>query len=344
MNSLQESIWNSYSGYASHLYQEIFQNGFRSYFWWLIIISLFFLTLEWVKPWRKNQPKFRKDFWLDFFYMFFNFFLFWLLIYHAASDVVVMFFNDVVLSWTGIDLQTTNPLVSSPMWVILLVGFVVRDFVQWWTHRLLHRIPFLWNFHKVHHSVQEMGFAAHLRYHWMETVVYRSMEYIPLALLGLNLHDFFIIHIFTIAVGHYNHSNISIGPKWTGLILSMAIALACILGIADISFLSASPVWLHISFVIGMAFFGYFILSRIMPYLFNSPEMHIWHHSRALPDDHQYGVNFGLSLAIWDYTFDTAYIPYSGRDIKLGFEGVEQFPSSFISQASYGISSRTKDH
>ena len=58
-----------------------------------------------------------------------------------------------------------------------------------------------------------MGFAAHLRYHWMETLVYRTIEYIPLALLGIGLYDFFIIHIFTLAVGHYNHSNITV-PGW----------------------------------------------------------------------------------------------------------------------------------
>ncbi len=340
MDSLLQGILDSYSGYANHLYQEIFFNGTRSYFWWLIIVSLFFLGLEWIKPWRKDQAKFRKDFWLDFFYMFFNFFLFWLLIYNAASDVVVMFFNDLVLSLTGIDLQSSNPLVSAPLWLILLVGFIVRDFVQWWTHRLLHRVPFLWNFHKVHHSVREMGFAAHLRYHWMETVVYRSIEYIPLALLGLNLHDFFIIHIFTLAVGHYNHSNISISPKWTGLFLCIVIGLSCILGIADISFLVDSSIALKLGFIIGLAFFGYFVLSRAMPYLFNSPEMHIWHHSKTLPDDHQYGVNFGLSLAIWDYAFGTAHIPHSGRDISLGFEGVEDFPKSFMAQASYGITSK----
>ena len=48
----------------------------------------------------------------------------------------------------------------------------------------------------MHHSVEEMGFAAHLRYHWMENIVYRTLEYIPLALLGIGLYDFFIIHIY----------------------------------------------------------------------------------------------------------------------------------------------------
>ena len=58
--------------------------------------------------------------------------------------------------------------------------------------------------------------------------------------------------------------------------------------------------------------------------------MHIWHHAYDLPQDRKYGVNFGLSLALWDYIFGTAYVPSSGRDIRLGFPGIEEFPKDFI--------------
>ena len=180
-----ESFFNGYAGYASYLWQEITNPGWHNYFYWLLGVSAFFFLLEIFSPWRQGQPKFRKDFWLDFFYMFFNFFLFSLIIYNAASEVVVKFFNNIIQAVSGFDLQASNPMNSWPMWAILLTGFVVRDFVQWWTHRLLHRSSTLWEFHKVHHSVEQMGFAAHLRYHWMENIVYRSIEYLPLALLGI---------------------------------------------------------------------------------------------------------------------------------------------------------------
>jgi sterol desaturase/sphingolipid hydroxylase (fatty acid hydroxylase superfamily) len=74
---------------------------------------------------------------------------------------------------------------------------------------MLHRVPFLWNFHKTHHSVKEMGFAAHLRYHWMEPVVYKSILYIPLAIIGgFTVTDVFIVHFFAITIGHLNHANL----------------------------------------------------------------------------------------------------------------------------------------
>jgi len=287
MGKYLEIIVNSYKGYANYLWSEINNPNWHNYFYWFIGVSVFFFLLEVLKPWREKQDTFRKDFWLDLFYMFFNFFLFSLIIYNAASDVVVNFFNDI-LATIGIENLVAFEVMTWPIWAHLLIGFILRDFVQWNTHRLLHRSDFLWEFHKVHHSVEQMGFAAHLRYHWMENLVYRSIEYIPLALIGIGLRDFFIIHIFTLAVGHFNHSNfkLNLGP---------------------------------------------------LKYIFNNPQMHIWHHAHNLPAERRFGVNFGLTLSIWDYLFRTDYIPHDGKDIKLGFPGVEKFPKRFIAQNLHGF-------
>lgn len=287
MQEYIDLIVASYKGYASYLWQEILNPHWTNYFYWLIAVSLLFFLLEVARPWRKNQARFRQDFWLDFFYMFFNFFLFSLIIYNAASDVVVNLFNDF-LGIFGITNLVAIHLESWPGWTQLLALFVVRDFMQWNIHRLLHRVPFLWEFHKVHHSVKEMGFAAHLRFHWMENVVYRVLEYIPLAMIGFGIDDFFIVHLFTLAVGHFNHSNFTIN-----------------LG--------------------------------ILKYIFNNPQMHIWHHAKEWPESHRFGVNFGLTLSVWDYLFGTDYVPYNGRDIELGFEGVDSFPKTFIAQSLHGL-------
>lgn len=298
MKDYWEIISNAYQGYANYLWQEItFQYDYKpiwqNYFWLLITISLFFFAWEWLRPWRKTQAKFRKDFWLDAFYMFFNFFLFSLLIFNAMSDVVVNFFNDF-LGTIGLQNLIAIKVGAWPVIAQLLLLFVVRDFVQWWVHRLLHAVPFLWRFHKVHHSVEEMGFAAHLRYHWMETLVYRTIEYIPLAMIGFGIEDFFFVHLFTLAVGHWNHANIKVnlGP---------------------------------------------------LKYLFNNPNMHMWHHAYDLPEDKKNGVNFGITLSIWDYIFKTAYVPFSGRDIRLGFPGISKYPKQFFGQVFSGFNKKSKD-
>ncbi|AUS05544.1 sterol desaturase family protein [Pseudotamlana carrageenivorans] len=282
-------IKKAYSGYWNYLKHEVqFPPHWDNYFYGLIIISLIVWGLEMLFPWRKNQSIFRKDFWLDTFYMFFNFFLLNLIILIALSNTAAELFNDLLgtlgLSLSSFQIFDVNQL---PTWLGLLIFFLVSDFIQWNTHRLLHRVPWLWNFHKVHHSVKEMGFAAHLRYHWMEPIVYKSLLYIPLALIGnYSSKDVAFVYFFSIVIGHLNHANLG----WD---------------------------------------YG------VLKYILNNPKMHIWHHAKSLPKHLKYGMNYGLTLSIWDYLFKTKYLPHSGKDIELGFEGDENFPKNFINQELY---------
>jgi sterol desaturase/sphingolipid hydroxylase (fatty acid hydroxylase superfamily) len=282
MEKYTELFWNSFTGYARYFFHEVMNPHWGNYFYWLIAISVAVYLLELFFPWRKDQPRVRKDFWLDAFYMFFNFFLFSLVGYAAVSDVVVNAFNDFLRWAFGIENLVAIQVGNLPYWTQLLILFLVRDFVQWNTHRLLHRVPWLWQFHKVHHSVAQMGFAAHLRYHFMETIVYRSIEYLPLAMIGFGIQDFILVHLFALTIGHLNHANI---------------------------YLPLGP----------------------LKYIFNNPQMHIWHHSKELPKG-SYGVNYGITLSLWDYLFGTVWMPRNGRDIELGFDDVEHYPETFWGQ------------
>ena len=175
-----------------------------------------------------------------------------------------------------------------PSWLQLLIFFLILDFVQWFTHILLHKYSFLWKFHQIHHSVKEMGFAAHLRYHWMENVFYKPLKTFGVMILGgFEPEQAYIVHFFAIAIGHFNHANIKItwGP---------------------------------------------------LKYVLNNPVMHLYHHAYELPKG-RYGVNFGISLSLWDYIFKTDYIPEDSGSIELGFEGDEKIPNSFWKQITYGL-------
>lgn len=184
----------------------------RNYFWGLIVISLLVWGLEMLFPWRKQQAVFRKDFFLDGFYMFFNFFIFSMFIsgvYKIVTKIAVEEFKIRPNAIALVDLSNFSPILQ------LLIFFVILDFVQWLTHILLHRFSFLWKFHKVHHSVKEMGFAAHLRYHWMENILYKPFKVIALMLLGgFEPEQAFIVHFIAISIGHLNHANIKLnyGP------------------------------------------------------------------------------------------------------------------------------------
>ena len=279
-----ELAQNAFTGYAHYFWQQITTPAWDNYFYWLIAISVFFWVLEVLFPWRTKQGAIRKDFWLDTFYMFFNFFLFSLIGYSAVSSVVSQAFNDALFALLGWKNLVAIEVGTWHYAAQLLLLFVARDFIQWNIHRLLHRYEWLWQFHKLHHSVEEMGFAAHLRYHWMETIVYRTLEYIPLSMIGFGIQDFLVVHLFTLAWGHYNHSNLNIpiGP---------------------------------------------------LKYVFNNPQMHLWHHAEHIPNTT--GVNFGLTLSIWDYIFKTAYEPHNEPYEKLGFDSLKSYPKTLFKQLLY---------
>lgn len=281
------AFWEAFSGTMNWVWNSILWKvpWNENYFYGLIIISLAVWVLEILFPWRKDQKVIRKDFWLDGFYMFFNFFIF--------SIVISGFYKVIGLLFTEVGLTNQSVVIFDltrlPLWLGLLVFFIVLDFFQWSTHIALHRFPLLWKFHKVHHSVKEMGFAAHLRYHWMENVLYKPLKTFGVMILGgFEPQHAYIVHFMAMAIGHLNHANIK---------------------------LSYGP----------------------LKYVFNNPVMHLWHHSKALPDNRLQGVNFGISLSLWDYLFRTNYIPEDSGTIDLGFEKIEDFPNSFWGQLTYGF-------
>lgn len=252
-------------------------------FYFLIVVSILIWVLEIAMPWRKKQAVFRKDFWLDTFYMFFNFFLFRVIFFAALIKITYTLFVSF-LELFGYQGGALLDLSSLHWGAQLVIYFLIADVTQWGVHVMLHRVPFFWKFHKVHHSVKEMGFAAHLRYHFVENVVYQPAKYVALSLIfGFELQYAFYIYYLAVLIGHLNHANLNVdyGP---------------------------------------------------LKYFFNNPKMHIWHHAKELPEKHPFGMNFGISLSIWDYLFGTAYVPSNGRDIELGFPEDESYPQGFIGQ------------
>ena len=286
MDKYLDTFINAFNGTVDWTWKSILFEvpWYTNYFWGLIAISLFVWILEIVFPWRKEQSVFRKDFWLDGFYMFFNFFIFSIAI-SGFYRLIQVGFSDIGI--TSKSIAFIDPS-TWPMWLQLLVFFIILDFVQWFTHTLLHKYSFLWKFHKVHHSVKEMGFAAHLRYHWMENIFYKPLKtFAVMILFGFEPEQAYIVHFIAITIGHFNHANIKItwGP---------------------------------------------------LKYIINNPVMHLQHHAYDVPEG-KYGVNFGISLSLWDYIFKTNYIPEDGGTIDLGFPGVDKFPKSFIDQNTYGF-------
>jgi len=184
-----------------------------SYAYWLAALSLVFALLERARPRNAEHGFLRPGLLTDAFYLVFNGHFLGVLLAKLTGPLVAAMdagLDSVHLrEWLYLDLAT-----GWPLWLQGIVAFVAIDLVQWNIHRLLHRVPFLWRFHKVHHSPPHLDWWASMRFHWVEVLVYKSLSYPVLAMLGFDGQVLFAIAIVSTAIGHLNHSNVRLdtGP------------------------------------------------------------------------------------------------------------------------------------
>lgn len=161
------------------------------------------------------------------------------------------------------------PLAANLCYTILLV--LVGDFASYAVHRLCHTVPFLWQFHKAHHSTTTMTPLSAFRQHPVET-------YLIVTALGL---------AFGLVTGTFRYFHPMTFARYTIL---GGNALLFIFHIFSAN-LHHSHVWL----TWGSAIERFFI----------SPAQHQIHHST---NPKHYDKNFGVVFAIWDWMFGTLYL------------------------------------
>jgi sterol desaturase/sphingolipid hydroxylase (fatty acid hydroxylase superfamily) len=179
-----------------------------TYWHWLAGISLFFALAERLRPARPAQPLLRGQWANDLFYLAFNGH-FYALLAGGIAGALALRTRAALSPW----LPFAGPgegLAAWPAWAQFAVYLLASDFLQWGVHNLLHRVPFLWQFHKVHHSIHTMDWAGNFRFHWIELVVYRALLYVPLSLLGGDGGPLFAVAVFATFWGHLNHANLDV--------------------------------------------------------------------------------------------------------------------------------------
>lgn len=144
----------------------------------LVATGLMFAPMERFAPRRPEQRLFRPEWREDLFY-------------YLVSSMMVQLITFLTLAPSGFVnahfgwLDGTRDVVRSLPWLVqFALAMLLTDFVQYWFHRLFHRVPFLWGFHAVHHSARSMDWLAGSRMHFVEIVLLRGVTSLPLLTLG----------------------------------------------------------------------------------------------------------------------------------------------------------------
>lgn len=85
---------------------------------------------------------------------------------------------------------------------------VMLDLVAYGLHRLYHRVPLLWRFHRAHHSDLDMDATTSIRFHLGEVVLTTTLKAVAVWALGVSPLAFLISESVTLAAGLFSHANL----------------------------------------------------------------------------------------------------------------------------------------
>jgi sterol desaturase/sphingolipid hydroxylase (fatty acid hydroxylase superfamily) len=101
-----------------------------------------------------------------------------------------------------------------PVWVKLVLAVMIFDFVSYWFHRLAHRVPVLWRFHRVHHSDTSMDASTYFRGHPVEIFLwFGTSNILAAAIFGLDLTALGLYFLVSAPFFIMEHANVRF-PVW----------------------------------------------------------------------------------------------------------------------------------
>jgi sterol desaturase/sphingolipid hydroxylase (fatty acid hydroxylase superfamily) len=100
-----------------------------------------------------------------------------------------------------------------PLPVLLPAALLLRGFISFFIHFLMHKIPVFWRLHRVHHLDTEMDVSTTVRFHPLEFVG-NLLVGIPLVLLfGLPVWTLLLYELLDVAVTLFSHANIRLPAR-----------------------------------------------------------------------------------------------------------------------------------
>jgi sterol desaturase/sphingolipid hydroxylase (fatty acid hydroxylase superfamily) len=169
--------------------------------------GILFIPLERLFPKRADQHIFRNEWREDLFYYF-------------LSSMFVQIFAFTTFAPSNFILDTIKIdglrqwIAALPLLVQILAIMVLTDFVQYWLHRAFHRVPFLWGFHAVHHSAQQMDWIAGARMHFFEIIILRAATATPAFTLGFSQEALQIYLLIVYVLSTFVHANLDWKLGW----------------------------------------------------------------------------------------------------------------------------------
>jgi sterol desaturase/sphingolipid hydroxylase (fatty acid hydroxylase superfamily) len=140
------------------------------------------------------------------------------------TNLLLTFFNLVALGIVPVSLLTAAYWAQQHGWGLLnrttlpigalvVLNLLVRGFISFFTHYLMHHVPMFWRVHRVHHLDTELDVTTTVRFHPLEFFV-QVLPGLPIVVVaGLTPWVLVLYEIIDVVVTLWTHSNLRV-PIW----------------------------------------------------------------------------------------------------------------------------------
>jgi lathosterol oxidase len=177
--------------------------------WFLLdmfLMALIYVPLERLWPQYAKQGTFRAQWTLD-------------VVYFMSTHIPLQVLSFLVLlpatqATKYLAVPALQEFVARLPWLLqLLLAIVVADVAEYFIHLALHKVPFLWRFHAVHHSSKALDWIAGSRSHFVDDTLVRGFILVPL-MLGFSQSIIVGYLIFVTLHATWTHCNFGPNVKW----------------------------------------------------------------------------------------------------------------------------------
>jgi len=142
-----------------------------------------------------------------------------------ANDLIFLFFNGMLiklglLAVIAASIFTAAQIVPTslqaavgdlPYWIQIPAVIVLADLGFYWTHRMFHAVPWLWRFHAIHHSIEELDWLAATRVHPVDQILTKGVSLVPVFALGFSEWTIGVYALLYQWQSVLIHSNVRVG-------------------------------------------------------------------------------------------------------------------------------------
>lgn len=97
------------------------------------------------------------------------------------------------------------PIVLQYVLVVILL-----DLLIYWQHVAFHRVPILWQIHRVHHADHDLDASSGLRFHPIEIAISLLIKSLAVLALGASPESVILFEVILNSCAIFNHSNLKL--------------------------------------------------------------------------------------------------------------------------------------